>query len=55
MWQLLFSVPEQRWPLIDDWCEFLQKTHSNRAIPKDTWTQLLDFIKVRLGELSGMG
>lgn len=45
MWQLLFSVPEQRWPLIDDWCEFLQKTHSNRAIPKDTWTQLLDFIK----------
>ncbi|EFJ50752.1 hypothetical protein VOLCADRAFT_88591 [Volvox carteri f. nagariensis] len=44
MWQLLFSVPEQRWPLIDDWCEFLTK-HHNRAISKDTWLQLFDFIK----------
>lgn len=45
MWQLLFSVSEQRWPLIDDWCEFLTK-HHNRAISKDTWLQLFDFIKV---------
>ncbi|KXZ49925.1 hypothetical protein GPECTOR_19g376 [Gonium pectorale] len=44
MWQLLFSVPEQRWPLIDDWCEFLTK-HHNRAISRDTWLQLYDFIK----------
>ncbi|GLC39322.1 hypothetical protein PLESTB_000897500 [Pleodorina starrii] len=44
MWQLLFSVPEQRWPHIDDWCEFLTK-HHNRAISKDTWLQLFDFIK----------
>lgn len=47
MWQLLFAVPEQRWPLIDDWCEFLTQHHNNRAISKDTWQQLYDFIKVR--------
>ncbi|GFR46472.1 hypothetical protein Agub_g8049 [Astrephomene gubernaculifera] len=47
MWQLLLaspSVPEQRWPLIDDWCDFLTQ-HHNRAISRDTWVQLLDFIK----------
>lgn len=46
MWQLLFNVPGQGWPLIEQWCEFLTK-HHNRAISKDTWSQLLDFIKVR--------
>ncbi|PNH09928.1 DCN1-like protein 1 [Tetrabaena socialis] len=44
MWRLLFSVPEQHWPLIDDWCDFLTQ-HHNRAISKDTWLQLFDFIK----------
>lgn len=43
MWQLVLSG-EQAWPLLTDWCEFLQK-HHNRAISKDTWTQLFDFIK----------
>jgi len=43
MWQLLFSC--RPWNLIDSWCEFLQKNH-NRAISKDTWTQLLDFVNV---------
>mmetsp|Transcript_28788 Transcript_28788/g.81081 ORF Transcript_28788/g.81081 Transcript_28788/m.81081 type:complete len:248 (-) Transcript_28788:139-882(-) len=42
MWQLLFT--ERPWALLADWSEFLQ-THHNRAISKDTWTQLLDFVK----------
>ena len=46
MWQLLFS-DERAWPLIHEWCSFLQK-HHNRAISKDTWAQLLDFSKVRM-------
>jgi len=42
MWQLLFS--ERPWAFVNDWCEFLQE-HHNRAISKDTWVQLLDFVK----------
>jgi hypothetical protein len=44
MWELLFSG-QRTWPLLEEWCDFLHK-HHNRAISKDTWTQLLDFIKV---------
>jgi hypothetical protein len=44
MWELLLSG-QRAWPLLEEWCEFLRK-HHNRAISKDTWTQLLDFIKV---------
>jgi DCN1-like protein 1/2 len=44
MWKLLFA--ERQWKLVDVWCDFLVK-HHNRAISKDTWTQLLDFCKVR--------
>lgn len=43
MWQLLFSN-SQKWELLGDWTEFLEK-HHNRAISKDTWIQLLDFKK----------
>lgn len=43
MWQLLFAE-DRRWPLLESWCEFLQK-HHNRAISKDTWVQLYDFYK----------
>ncbi len=46
MWKLLLS-DHLRWPLIDDWCEFLAKHHNNRAISNDTWQQLFDFIKAR--------
>lgn len=41
MWKLLFSS-SRNWELLDEWIDFLE-THHNRAISKDTWTQLLDF------------
>ena len=53
MWKLLL-VGERAWPLVDDWCEFLTASHSGRAVSKDTWAQLLDFIQVR-GEGQGGG
>lgn len=40
MWQLLFA--EKKWPLVDHWCQFLQVKH-NKAISRDTWSQLLEF------------
>eukprot|EP00270_Netrium_digitus_P013160 TRINITY_DN4349_c0_g1_i2.p1 TRINITY_DN4349_c0_g1~~TRINITY_DN4349_c0_g1_i2.p1 ORF type:complete len:267 (+),score=70.15 TRINITY_DN4349_c0_g1_i2:80-880(+) len=40
MWHLLFAA--RPWPYVDHWCEFLQLKH-NRAISKDTWSQLLEF------------
>ncbi|KAF2308976.1 hypothetical protein GH714_026507 [Hevea brasiliensis] len=42
MWQLLFA--EKQWPLVDHWCQFLQARH-NKAISRDTWSQLLEFTK----------
>ncbi|CAD6249528.1 unnamed protein product [Miscanthus lutarioriparius] len=42
MWRLLFA--ERNWPLIDYWCQFLQVRH-NKAISRDTWAQLLEFVK----------
>ncbi|KAK6947202.1 hypothetical protein RJ641_000675, partial [Dillenia turbinata] len=40
MWQLLFA--EKQWLLVDHWCQFLQARH-NKAISRDTWSQLLEF------------
>ncbi|KAK6133164.1 hypothetical protein DH2020_033102 [Rehmannia glutinosa] len=43
MWQLLFA--EKQWPLVDHWCQFLQARH-NKAISRDTWSQLLEFARM---------
>ncbi|KAK9057082.1 hypothetical protein SSX86_024449 [Deinandra increscens subsp. villosa] len=42
MWQLLFEV--NQWPLVEHWCQFLQARH-NKAISRDTWSQLLEFAR----------
>ncbi len=44
MWQLLFA-DDRQWPLLDSWCGFLE-AHHNRAVSRDTWVQLFEFIKV---------
>ncbi|XP_027171185.1 DCN1-like protein 1 [Coffea eugenioides] len=49
MWQLLFA--EKHWPLVDHWCQFLQARH-NKAISRDTWSQLLEFAKTVDPQLS---
>ncbi|TXG71360.1 hypothetical protein EZV62_006295 [Acer yangbiense] len=55
MWQLLFA--EKQWPLVDHWCQFLQNAltakdsrchrmaRHNKAISRDTWSQLLEFAR----------
>jgi DCN1-like protein 1/2 len=43
MWKLLFSE-DRAWQYVDAWCEFLTK-HHNRAISKDTWVQLFEFVR----------
>lgn len=43
MWQLLFSE-DRRWAHVDEWCAFLQARHG-RAISRDTWVQLFEFVR----------
>ncbi|XP_060209004.1 uncharacterized protein LOC132636258 isoform X2 [Lycium barbarum] len=43
LWQLLFA--ELEWPLIDQWCQFIQERH-NKPISRDVWCQLLEFAKI---------
>ncbi|KAJ8568402.1 hypothetical protein K7X08_027935 [Anisodus acutangulus] len=42
LWQLLFA--EFKWPLVDQWCQFIQERHS-KAISRDLWLQLLEFAR----------
>ncbi|PHU00038.1 hypothetical protein BC332_29825 [Capsicum chinense] len=42
LWHLLFA--ELEWPLIDQWCKFIQE-HHNKAITRDVWLQLLEFAR----------
>ncbi|WJX13531.1 hypothetical protein P8452_03914 [Trifolium repens] len=49
MWQLLFA--KKQWLLVDHWCQFLQARH-NKAISRDTWSQLLEFAKTVCSNLS---
>ncbi|CAA6659160.1 unnamed protein product [Spirodela intermedia] len=49
MWQLLLT--EKCWPLVDHWCLFLQ-ARQEKAISRDTWTMVLEFVKAVLPPLS---
>ncbi|KDD75809.1 cullin [Helicosporidium sp. ATCC 50920] len=42
MWHIL--LPKKRWRYVEEWCDFLKRNH-NMAISKDTWMQLLEFIR----------
>ena len=48
MWHLLFSE-DRSWQYLEDWVDFLQTHHAHRAISKDTWVQLFEFVKVGYG------
>ncbi|CAD7704543.1 unnamed protein product [Ostreobium quekettii] len=50
MWQLLF-INSHHWELLGEWINFLEN-HHNRAISRDTWTQLLDFKKTVFSDFS---
>ncbi|CAM8946508.1 unnamed protein product [Rhodiola kirilowii] len=39
-----FYLQKKQWPLVDHWCQFLQERH-NKAITRDTWSQLLEFAR----------
>lgn len=52
MWDLL--APTLRWQHIEAWKDFM-RTHHKRAVSRDTWNQLLEFILVRCaGWLAGV-
>lgn len=50
MWKLIFA-PSSDWPLIDPFVEYVSANYKN-AVSKDTWTQLLNFMKTINADLS---
>lgn len=50
MWKLIFSSSTE-WPLIDKFLEYVSANCKN-AISKDTWTQLLNFMRTTSEDLS---
>ncbi|CAI5468935.1 unnamed protein product [Closterium sp. Yama58-4] len=48
MWQLLLGY--RSWPHVDHWCDFVRVQH-NKAISKDTWSQLFEFSRLTQGQL----
>jgi DCN1-like protein 1/2 len=49
MWRLLLGEgtprPGGAWPLLERWLAFLKKAHAGRAVGRDTWLQLLEFVR----------
>lgn len=56
MWRLLLGEgtprPGGAWPLLDRWLAFLQRAHNGRAVGRDTWLQLLEFVRTVRGDMS---
>ena len=49
MWRLLFG--SHSWPLAGRWCDFVEGEYK-RAVSKDAWAQLLDFVETIDPDLS---
>lgn len=56
MWRLLLGEgtpkPGGPWPLLERWLSFLKKAHAGRAIGRDTWLQLLEFVRTVKADMS---
>lgn len=56
MWRLLLGEgtprPGGAWPLLERWLAFLKKAHAGRAIGRDTWLQLLEFVRTVKPDMS---
>mmetsp|Transcript_4496 Transcript_4496/g.6071 ORF Transcript_4496/g.6071 Transcript_4496/m.6071 type:complete len:252 (-) Transcript_4496:181-936(-) len=49
MWRLLYQG--RGWELLEEWCQFVIEKYG-KAIPRDTWTQLLQFSRIIKTDLS---
>jgi DCN1-like protein 1/2 len=56
MWRLLLGEgtprPGGAWPLLERWLDFLKQAHAGRAIGRDTWLQLLEFVRTVKPDMS---
>ena len=44
---------DTRWALVDEWCAFLEKDGSVKAVTRDTWNQTLEFSRQIGEDMSG--